>query len=1665
MSATCPYPVPNYNPFTVNGNRTLGSDWILPSSTELLPLNYTEGARIGYGCFTCPSYPFGVPLLSNTSANAVRTAEELCPPGFFCPYLNVSNPTTYPVYCPPDADCLGRRLGTYEKCLTPQGYYEPMACPAGWYCPNYNTVVVCPAGSFCPTGAVAPTVCQFMSICPVGSVVEKHYGFFLIVALADILLGVIYLILRFGELRRNKEPFSAVLPTFIAKFLSNPSFKRNKQRNPTTNESAGDVKGKPAAVVVSSADISQIVSENISMLTGGFKKGLEGHDNLKMDYKFEDLSLKLHTGKTILKGVSGQIKSGRMTAIMGPSGAGKTTFMNVLMGKVHRTDGLLKINNIVAEMETYRKIIGYVPQDDIMIPELTVRENLMYSARVRLPQSWSNKDVEDHVDALLKALNLSHVANSRIGSTLERGISGGQKKRVNIGLELAAAPLSIFLDEPTSGLDSTAALDVCHIMSSISRLGLTVVAVIHQPRLEIFEAFDDVLMIAPGGRTAYIGPVNSVQEYFMSLGFVFDPRMNPADVLMDILSGRGELAPGVPPETQQTEFIVEQWESRLDSLDASTSGEEKSLEEDLTDSFALAAMAKISKLRGASFLSQVVLAHNRYIKQQVRLVGAFIMEAFLGALAGAMMGLSTPGGEVYQGIYVEPFSALSGSQDAVFLGLIGMINGIVIALVAAPPGVKIFGEEMAVYYREAAAGHNKLAYFIGKNFSIIYRIALTSAHFTAVYYLMAHPPIYLGYQYISLFLNFFGVYGMAMIVSMLIRRENAPLMAVTVGMIFGVLCGFAPTIIDATQQGYVFLFDIGMNRWSAETLFSLWIERYSEVYDVSIPNKAFGYELGRTARNLGLMLVISIAYRIVAFVLLVLLNRDKQSRATNFNHLQIDTPLSECTLREEYESYEGEFFGSGANRILIVEESERDWFPHDECLPQSSSVLSTAPLHELDHAVNSSKSANFGFHAQTDEDDQQSLLSSEENWKDAEDAMSLLSVDEDWRDSGILGESSAVVGILEHGNTIARHCSARRKSLLRDEDGANVLLGSDELVFVELFRAPATNAAATKLQTRRKKKPTKAAPKHAALLAASGARPAAIEVVVASNAPTLANVPLQSFADDTISIAYEAAPPPSIDGDSVFAELSGVFSRFEELAVAKTAKQEDAADSNDGGQENNALKTNSETAGDDEEDNAEAEAKAIASKKKKKLEQRLSIAQLKQIVLKPDVVEWVDITAANPTLLVHLKSCRNSVPIPIHWQQKRKYLQGKRGIEKSAFDLPDFIKQTGIMDLRQAVKDKEDSAKLKSKQRERVQPKMGKLDIDYQKLHDAFFRWQTKPPLSLHGEMYYEGKEYETKMKFKKPGVLSQELRDALGMGDDLTIAPPWLINMQRYGPPPSYPGLKVPGLNCPIPPGAVWGYQPGGWGKPPVDEYGRPLYGDVFGTMGAETASGGMSYVPQEHVAPIERTLWGELEPEEEPEEVEEEQNEDEEEDEVESVAAQEEPPSSGLVTPSGLSSVPSGLETPEFIELRKESRRDDGPKELYKIIPQKENAIRGFMGSQHTYDMSAAGASTTFAPPPPSSGTTSSSGSAKRKMIPGLITDKPVAMSLNPEDLEDGLSGDAVKRAYEDKMRAARKEAAPENFSDLVAEHAGKMANKRRRKDEEKGKKPSGRDEKFKF
>lgn len=525
--------------------------------------------------------------------------------------------------------------------------------------------------------------------------------------------------------------------------------------------------------------------------------------------------------------------------------------------------------------------------------------------------------------------------------------------------------------------------------------------------------------------------------------------------------------------------------------------------------------------------------------------------------------------------------------------------------------------------------------------------------------------------------------------------------------------------------------------------------------------------------------------------------------------------------------------------------------------------------------------------------------------------------------------------------------------------------------------------------------------------------------------------PLKVEEDEQkVNAAY--VPEPLDIKDPSLEAFSNVFARFQ-LPPDESEQSKDQDPS-----KGEVIYSDDDMASEGDSDE-EGEKKPLSKKKARKMN-RLTVAELKQLVKKPEVVEWWDVSASDPRLLLHLKSYRNYVPIPAHWSAKRDYLQGKRGIEKPPFQLPSYIADTGIATMRDAVKEKEANMTLKQKTRERVQPKMGKVDIDYQKLHDAFFKFQTKPPVTGFGEMYYEGKEFETQLKHKKPGDLSPELVEALSIPP--LAPPPWLISMQRFGPPPSYPTLRIPGLNAPIPEGAQWGFHPGGWGKPPLDEYNRPLYGDVFGVMPkiSDTDVG----------EPVDKNLWGELEPEEEEESEEEESEEEEEEEEAaELPSAEGMQTPSGMETPSGMTSVVStvagGLETPDFLELRKNQRApseaaDSGPKSLYQVVPEKQTAVRGLMGSERGYDISAvAGAGANVPILGEERGT-------KRKA-------NGVDISLDASELE-GLSEDELRRRYEAQSRGnAGVPGSKEDFSDMVAKEMAKKKQKMDRDRERKG------------
>ncbi|MQL96176.1 hypothetical protein Taro_028855 [Colocasia esculenta] len=253
-----------------------------------------------------------------------------------------------------------------------------------------------------------------------------------------------------------------------------------------------------------------------------------------------------HHGKPILRNVTCEALPGEIMGIVGPSGAGKTTLLSVLAGAAHpgRVAGEVLLNGVQMDVVRFRRVSGYVTQDDALFPLLTVEESLAYSARLRLGEGRAKAAAR--VRELLRELGLDHVARSRVGCDGCGGISGGEKRRVSIGVELVHDPAVVLLDEPTSGLDSVSALHIVSLLKSMAKAqGKTVVLTIHQPGFRILELIDRVLLLA-GGAVRHHGPLDILERRLESAGHLIPAHVNVLEYAMDALASLDAEAPISP---------------------------------------------------------------------------------------------------------------------------------------------------------------------------------------------------------------------------------------------------------------------------------------------------------------------------------------------------------------------------------------------------------------------------------------------------------------------------------------------------------------------------------------------------------------------------------------------------------------------------------------------------------------------------------------------------------------------------------------------------------------------------------------------------------------------------------------------------------------------------------------------------------------------------------------------------------------------------------------------------------------------------------------------------------------------------------------------------------------------------------------------------------------
>lgn len=802
--------------------------------------------------------------------------------------------------------CALKRLAS-EWC-DPQGTYEPTICAEGFYCPiPGDRQIECPSGHYCPFGSYKPIDCPWLSICGKGVAQPRHLGVVMVMVLVDLALGLAIALYYFYRKRKHTRFFSMRSETSEDTGSENVASPRDTSEELDEMENGEKVQQTATQVLIEGFHLSR------------------GNQPL-LDFDFSELGLKIPGGKKVLHGVTGTIRHGQVTAVMGPSGAGKTTFLNTLMGKVDsswKTEGSLKVNGAEAKgLSKLKKLIGYVPQEDVMHRELSVWQNLNYAASVRLPREWDHDQRTRHVNAVLEVLDLVHVRNSPIGDESTRGVSGGQRKRVNIGLELAACPLALFCDEPTSGLDSSASLAVVSAVKKVARsTGMTVVMVIHQPRVEIWNSLDRVLILAPGGITAYLGEQRFVTKYFKQLfGLEFEPTDNPADVVMDYISKYGSecantwkksgeewLTAYAAKNRSGDEFDDELAESLSHTLRLKNSqsiakgtgiGSSQTLnrssesvrasqtmgviqdagssssaiirpskdftEDDMLDE---ADNANDHVVRGANFLWQIWYVFLRSMKQQYVNLSSLILEMGLAVLAGAVIGFSAQ--MHYRGVAIVPYTPLTPAPEATIVPQKHLYIAMSVGIAAASAGVKAFGEDMVIYWREASSGHNRISYYIGQTLSMIPRIVLGGLHFTCMFIVLSQSYVGFGSMMLNVSLIFYAVYGLSAVVSMIVPRRDAPLLAAVICVIAAVLNGYVRTIpVQISYLSYTY--------WSHETFFNNEVAVYEHVYQTKISRDYFHLKPDRNAMDYGLMFVIGTIYRVIGLVLLLFLNRDKQ---------------------------------------------------------------------------------------------------------------------------------------------------------------------------------------------------------------------------------------------------------------------------------------------------------------------------------------------------------------------------------------------------------------------------------------------------------------------------------------------------------------------------------------------------------------------------------------------------------------------------------------------------------------------------------------------------------------------------------------------------------------------------------------------------------------------
>lgn len=337
--------------------------------------------------------------------------------------------------------------------------------------------------------------------------------------------------------------------------------------------------------------------------------------------------------KKILTNVWGEVPPGEVTAIEGPSGAGKSSLLNILAGRTTSRGNItvtadIRLDNyeVKPTKMKVRRQIAYVAQEDSLQITATPRESIRFSAKLRLPRSTTEEELDNLTDKMLTELGLTDCADTFVGGGLLKGVSGGEKKRTSVGVELVVKPAILLLDEPTSGLDSFSAVQLVSVLKKVANAGASVLFTIHQPSSDLFESFDNFILLKKG-RVMYQGPAKDVPDYFAARGYVVPPRYNPADFVMNVAQIFSE------DELEKKGFFSDHPPKLLPPPQSESS---VVLGDNVRDS---QPAEKVQDLRPVSFSTEVLLIFTRELKGMTRNKKPLAMRTVFSVVLGLLVGI------------------------------------------------------------------------------------------------------------------------------------------------------------------------------------------------------------------------------------------------------------------------------------------------------------------------------------------------------------------------------------------------------------------------------------------------------------------------------------------------------------------------------------------------------------------------------------------------------------------------------------------------------------------------------------------------------------------------------------------------------------------------------------------------------------------------------------------------------------------------------------------------------------------------------------------------------------------------------------------------------------------------------------------------------------------